>query len=96
MKAAMETTRARRRRQEKYNLKMGITPKTITQTGELMATAQKAEASREGMTAIVAKDMLIELARDMRAAAARQDFELAAKYRDEIKGLREWMEKEGL
>jgi excinuclease ABC subunit B len=96
MKAAIDITRARRRKQEKYNQKMGITPKTITQTGELMATAAKAETTHEGMTAIVAKDMLIELARDMRAAAARQDFELAAKYRDEIKGLREWLEKEGI
>ena len=31
----------------------------------------------------------------MTAAAARQDFELAAKYRDEIKGLREWLETLG-
>ena len=37
MKAAIEITRARRRRQESYNKKKGITPRTITQMGELMA-----------------------------------------------------------
>ena len=95
MKAAIEITRARRRKQEAYNRKEGITPKTITQTGELMATAQKAEVSREGLTVAMARDMLIDLERDMRFAAKRQEFELAAKYRDEIKGLREWLEAVG-
>jgi excinuclease UvrABC nuclease subunit len=37
--------------------------------------------------------MLIDLERDMRFAAKRQEFELAAKYRDEIKGLREWLDE---
>jgi excinuclease ABC subunit B len=95
MKAAIDITRGRRKKQEAYNRKMGITPRTITQTGELMATAQKAEISKEGLTVAMARDMLIDLERDMRFAAKRQEFELAAKYRDEIKGLREWIESEG-
>jgi hypothetical protein len=33
--------------------------------------------------------------RDMRLVTLRHDFELAAKYRDEIKGLREWLEEPG-
>ena len=93
MKAAIDITRGRRKKQEAYNLKKGITPRTITQTGELMATAQKAEISKEGLTVAMARDMLIDLERDMRFAAKRQEFELAAKYRDEIKGLREWLEE---
>jgi excinuclease ABC subunit B len=95
MKAAIDVTRARRRRQQRYNREKGIVPRTITQTGELMATVTKAETTHEGMTAAVAKDALIELERDMKAAAARQDFELAARYRDEIKGLKEWLETDG-
>jgi excinuclease UvrABC nuclease subunit len=45
------------------------------------------------MTAAAANDLLLDLERDMRAAALRQEFELAARYRDEIKSLREWLEK---
>jgi excinuclease ABC subunit B len=93
MKAAIDKTRARRRRQDIYNRKIGIIPTTIASTGELMATPPKeAPVSREGLTAAAAKDMLIDLDRDMNAAALKQEFELAARYRDEIKALREWLE----
>ena len=96
MKAAMGVTGARRRKQERHNREKGIVPRTITSTGELMATPSKEAApSREGMTAAAARDLLIDLERDMRAAALRQEFELAARYRDEIKSLREWLEKLG-
>jgi excinuclease ABC subunit B len=91
MKAAIDVTTKRRQRQERYNKDNDIVPKTITSTGELMATAIKEPASREGLSTAVAKDMLIDLERDMRFAAQRQDFELAARYRDEIKNLREWL-----
>ena len=37
----------------------------------------------------------LDLERYVGFAAKRQDFELAAKYRDEIKGLREWFETLG-
>jgi len=95
MKEAIKITAARRRRQEAYNRKKGIVPKTISSTGELMATPSNAAPSREGLTPTIANDLLIDLERDMRAAAAKQEFELAARYRDEIKSLREWLEKAG-
>ena len=96
MKAAIDITKKRRHAQERYNLDNGIVPKTITSTGELMATGAKPEATREGMTAAVARDLLIDMERDMRFAAQRQDFELAARYRDELKSLREWLASQDL
>jgi excinuclease ABC subunit B len=96
MKAAIDITTKRRHKQERYNKDKGIVPKTITSTGELMATGVKAEATREGMSTAVAKDLLIDMERDMRFAAQRQDFELAAKYRDELKSLREWLASQDL
>jgi excinuclease ABC subunit B len=91
MKAAIDVTTKRRKKQEAYNRKNGVVPMTITTTGDLMATAAKAAVPREGMTAALAKDMLLDMERDMRFAAQRQEFELAARYRDEIKRLREWL-----
>ena len=96
MKAAIDITKKRRHAQERYNKDNGIVPKTITSTGELMATGAKPEATREGMTAAVARDLLIDMERDMRFAAQRQDFELAARYRDELKSLREWLASQDL
>jgi excinuclease ABC subunit B len=96
MKAAIDITTKRRRKQERYNKEKGIVPKTITSTGELMTTGVKPEATREGMSVAVAKDLLIDMERDMRFAAQRQDFELAAKYRDELKSLREWLSSQDL
>ena len=96
MKAAIDITTKRRHRQERYNKDKGIVPKTITSTGELMTTGVKAEATRDGMSTAVAKDLLIDMERDMRFAAQRQDFELAARYRDELKSLREWLASQDL
>jgi excinuclease ABC subunit B len=92
MKEAINITAERRRRQGSYNRRKGIVPTTISSTGELMATPSKAAPSREGLTPTVARDLLMDLERDMRAAAAKQEFELAARYRDEIKSLKEWLE----
>jgi excinuclease ABC subunit B len=95
MKEAIRITAGRRRAQQTHNRKMGIVPKTISSTGELMATPSKAAPSRDGLTPSIANDLLIDLERDMRAAAAKQEFELAARYRDEIKSLKEWLETAG-
>jgi excinuclease ABC subunit B len=95
MKEAIRITAGRRRAQQTHNRKMGIVPKTISSTGELMATPSKAPPSRDGLTPSIANDLLIDLERDMRAAAAKQEFELAARYRDEIKSLKEWLETAG-
>ncbi len=93
---AVEETNRRRRIQIEYNLKHGITPETVRKevkdiVGELVggraepvSIPKKPEKlGREELAELVRK-----LEREMKAAAERLEFELAAAYRDKIRELR--------
>ncbi len=101
MRAAIEETARRRRKQEAYNEEHGITPTTVTKAvADIMASTKVADASvkeetpsrTERLAAQLAEegdmDALIEkLTDDMLAAAERLEFETAASLRDQIDDL---------
>jgi excinuclease ABC subunit B len=90
MQRAIETTTARREKQELFNKAHGITPKTtkrkldenlkLEDAGELYNRSKKAEK----MPAAERKRLLKELDMKMREAAKKLEFEEAARLRDEI------------
>lgn len=96
IREAVEETNRRRRIQMEYNLKHGITPETIQKevkdiVGELtggraepISIPKKPEKlPREELT-----NLIRDLEKEMRKAAERLEFELAAAYRDKIRELR--------
>jgi len=98
MRRAIEEMNRRRDAQLRYNAENGITPQTIVKSvEEVMRSTSVADAA----TAIAAeeilpraamdldRDALIELLeREMLAAAAREEFEVAAVFRDRLDELR--------
>lgn len=99
MKVAMETTEARRKKQNEYNEANGITPITISKSisGGVIEILRKKKGNKSkhkksdgifnNMT-ISELDKRIDQLKDMMKQASRElDFELAAQYRDEIKEL---------
>ncbi|MGE5360349.1 MAG: excinuclease ABC subunit UvrB [Bacteroidales bacterium] len=95
MRAAIDETDRRRRAQEAYNREHGITPASIVKAiDEVMSsvyerdyvTIPARDAAPMAPDAIRAR--ILELQRDMRAAAANLEFEKAAGLRDEIRKLR--------
>ena len=98
MRRAIEEMNRRRETQLAYNRENGITPVTIVKSvDEIMRATSVADASAapeltELLPAAVMeldREALMEvLEREMLAAAAREDFELAAVYRDRLDELR--------
>jgi excinuclease ABC subunit B len=96
IREAIDETNRRRRIQIEYNLKHGITPETIKKevkdiVGDL--TSGRAEPvsipkKPEKLSKEEIADLIKKLEREMRAAAERLEFELAAAYRDKIRELR--------
>ena len=96
IREAIDETNRRRRIQIEYNLKHGITPETIKKevkdiVGDL--TGGRAEPvsipkKPEKLPKEEIADLIKRLEREMRAAAERLEFELAAAYRDKIRELR--------
>lgn len=96
IREAIEETNRRRRIQIEYNLKHGITPETVKKevkdiVGDL--TGGRAEPisipkKPEKLTKEELTELIKKLEREMRAAAERLEFELAAAYRDKIRELR--------
>jgi excinuclease ABC subunit B len=98
MQGALRETDRRREKQFAFNEKHGITPKTIEKSiDEILMQTSVADASRpeaaevevdpEGLTE---DEMIVRLTEEMKAAADRLEYELAASIRDrilEIKGL---------
>jgi len=94
MKACIETTNSRRKKQEEYNKKHNITPKStkrdldtnlkVEDSGELYNKAQKAQK----MPASERRKIIQELKAKMLVAAKKLDFEEAARLRDEIAKLK--------
>ena len=96
MKEAMDETNRRRRIQMEYNRKMGITPTTIKKdiayemsASDYLEVERVAEGGEDYITAEDRRRMIQELEQKMKEAASRMDFELAARYRDKIKRLKQ-------
>ncbi len=103
MKNAIGETERRRKIQEVYNRKNGITPQSIKKAiPEIMASIYEADyvtvpteiAEKSGEFSLFDIPRLVSrLKKEMREAASRLDFEKAAELRDRIRGL-EKMEME--
>lgn len=97
MEKAIGETNRRRKLQEAYNLKMGITPKTIlksisggvieTLRGAKKDKGNKKEKVQEYLSPEALDNRIIELKKLMKEASRDLRFEDAAKIRDEIKSL---------
>jgi len=90
MKFAIETTNARREKQEAHNKKHGITPKSTIRTLDENLKLEEYDDlawkknKLEKMPASERKKMLIELNKAMNKAAKDLNFEEAIRLRDEI------------
>ncbi len=99
MRRAIAETERRRKIQKEYNEKHGIVPKTIKKgIRDLIdvglpsdeESAKKQDAAKPRKMAKAEREKLIEsMTREMKEAARRLDFELAAYLRDRIKILRD-------
>jgi len=90
MKAAIDETNRRRKIQDDYNKKNGITPKTIIKAvyDVIEATRPDKEPAAKRSKKDVQK-LIVSLTKEMQKAAKMLDFELAASLRDKIKELSE-------
>ena len=93
MRACIDETERRRKKQKAYNLEHGIVPKTIVkdirdiiEISTPTETATKANGVR--MTASERKQLIDQLEAKMKKAAQMLEFEIAAQLRDEIIRLR--------
>ena len=97
MQAAIEETNRRRRIQEEYNEKHGITPETVKKAVRDLIEIGKKEAADEKqkqkkpekkLTGKEKEKYIEQLTLQMKQAAAKLDFERAAMLRDRIRELR--------
>jgi len=100
MQRAIEETRRRRRMQEEYNRRHGITPETIRKSiragieAEVAAHAESnAAVGRTDEARYITEEYLDELQAEMLAAAEALEFERAAALRDRIEQMREQIGK---
>ena len=100
MQRAIEETRRRRRMQEEYNRRHGITPETIRKgiragiEAEVAAHAESnAAVGRTDEARYITEEYLDELESEMLAAAEALEFERAAALRDRIAQMREQVGK---
>ena len=91
MKKAIDETERRRKIQEDFNEKHGITPTTIKKNiGEIIQITKKAEeAEIEEFNREDIETILINMESEMYKAAEELDFERAARLRDQIKKMKE-------
>ena len=91
MKRAIDETERRRKIQEEFNEKHGITPTTIKKNiGEIIQITKKAEeAEIEEFNREDIATILITMESEMYKAAEELDFERAARLRDQIRKMRE-------
>ena len=91
MKRAIDETERRRKIQEEFNEKHGITPTTIKKNiGEIIQITKKAEeAEIEEFNREDIATILINMESEMYKAAEELDFERAARLRDQIRKMRE-------
>ena len=101
MRSAIAETNRRRKVQEEYNKAHGITPRSVEKkVGDLIEIAlpggkdEKQKKQPEKKLSKRDREAMIEkLTAEMKDAARRLDFELAAYLRDKIRALREDGEK---
>lgn len=92
MKGAMEETARRRAIQEAYNKEHGITPKTIHKAVRDLISISKETAKKEdrfakdpeSMSAGELQELISQVEKEMKAAAAELNFEMAASLRDRM------------
>jgi excinuclease ABC subunit B len=112
MQLAIDETRRRREVQEAYNLEHGITPTTIRRSTENPLAAlvsgdfvdvelERPRLPRAGGDPIAEDprkipNLLLQLRKEMKSAAAKLEFERAAELRDRIKGLEQLMLDHGI
>lgn len=92
MKGAMEETARRRAIQEAYNKEHGITPKTIQKAVRDLISISKETARKEdrfakdpeSMSADELQELISQVEKEMKAAAAELNFEMAASLRDRM------------
>ena len=99
MKKASEETDRRRKIQEAYNRKNGITPETIKKAipdilasiyeADYVTVPTVAEKPEDYLSIFDIPKLLTRLKKEMREAASKLDFEKAAEIRDRIKSLEE-------
>ncbi|MCR4391416.1 MAG: excinuclease ABC subunit UvrB [Candidatus Acetothermia bacterium] len=96
IREAVDETNRRRRIQNEYNLRHGITPQTVEkEVRDILAELHGRQAepvqvpkAPEKLPRDELAGLIRALEREMRAAAERLEFELAAAYRDKIRELR--------
>jgi excinuclease ABC subunit B len=104
MRKALEETERRRKIQTAYNKKMGITPETVKSSiKDILSSIYESdywtvplEVKEERVEYGGDEDTLKALEAEMKEAAARLDFEKAARIRDRIKAIRSGMLEAGL
>ena len=92
MKNAIEETRRRRELQQAYNEEHGITPRTIQKavrdlisiSKEVARTQSTLEKDPESMSREELKKLISQIQKQMKAAAADLNFEMAAQLRDQM------------
>ena len=98
MQSCIDETARRRKIQEEYNERNGITPKSVKKAvRDLIEIGKKEtgkkESPRRRMTAEEKEKEIASLTAEMKRAASRLEFERAAALRDKIKELRNTHEK---
>ncbi|MGN0434006.1 MAG: excinuclease ABC subunit UvrB [Bilifractor sp.] len=102
MRSAIDETRRRRAIQQKYNEEHHITPKTIHKkvsdlisiAKDVAADEKKLEKDPESMSPSEIEKLIRKLEKQMKAAAAELNFEMAAELRDRIVELRKFLNGE--
>ena len=101
MRRAIDETLRRRELQEAYNKEHGITPKTIKKavrdlisiSKEVAKTQKKLEKDMESMSRKELEELIGKVQKQMKAAAADLNFEMAAELRDQMIELKKNMEE---
>ena len=101
MRRAIDETIRRRELQETYNKEHGITPKTIKKavrdlisiSKEVAKTRKKLEKDMESMSREELEELIGKVQKQMKAAAADLNFEMAAELRDQMIELKKNLEE---
>ena len=101
MRRAIDETLRRRELQEAYNKEQGITPKTIKKavrdlisiSKEVAKTQKKLEKDMESMSRKELEELIGKVQKQMKAAAADLNFEMAAELRDQMIELKKNLEE---
>ena len=102
MRRAIDETLRRRELQETYNKEHGITPKTIKKavrdlisiSKEVAKTQKKLEKDMESMSREELEELIGKVQKQMKAAAADLNFEMAAELRDQMIELKKNLEEQ--